>query len=88
MNDSRRRAIGAFWKFVLTSKKTDGTPRATTAEEALAWIRTYFTRVRDNDFLMGRGSKGAGHENWQCTFDFLLTDKGKQHVIERTRSSN
>ena len=87
MNDNRRKAISAFWRFVLTSKKSDGTPRATNAEEAMAWIRGYFGRARDNDFLMGRGHKAPGHEGWQCDFDFLLTDKGKRHVIEKTREA-
>lgn len=87
MNDNRRKAISAFWRFVLTSKKSDGTPRATNAEEAMAWIRGYFGRARDNDFLMGRGHKAPGHEGWQCDFDFLLTEKGKKHVIEKTKEA-
>ena len=87
MNDSRRKSVSAFWRFVLTSKKSDGLPRATNAAEAMGWIRGYFSRARDNDFLMGRGAKAAGHEGWQCDFDFLMTEKGKKHVIEKTRES-
>lgn len=87
MTDGRRKAISAFWRFVMTSKKSDGTPRATNAEEAMAWIRGYFGRARDNDFLMGRGHKAPGHEGWQCDFDFLLTEKGKKHVIEKTKEA-
>jgi uncharacterized protein YgfB (UPF0149 family) len=87
MNDNRRKAVSAFWRFVLTSKKSDGTPRATDAVQAMEWIRGYFTRARDNDFLMGRGNKAQGHEGWQCDFDFLLTEKGKKHVIEKTREA-
>lgn len=87
MTDGRRKAVSAFWRFVLTSKKSDNTPRATNADEAMDWIGGYFTRARDNDFLMGRGGKAAGHEGWQCDFDFLLTEKGKKHVIEKTRES-
>lgn len=86
MTDQRRRAVAAFWRFVLTSKRSDGRARAATAKEALDWIGDYFGRVRDNDFLMGRGERGAGHANWQCDFDFLLTDKGKKHVIEKTQA--
>jgi len=85
MNDQRRKAISSFWKFVLTSKRTDGTPRAETEDHALTWIRDYFERARDNDFLMGRGQKVSGHEGWQCDLDFLLTEKGKKFVIEKTR---
>lgn len=85
MNDQRRKAVSSLWKFALTSKKSDGSPRATTGPEAMEWVRGYFTRARDNDFLMGRGHKAAGHEGWQCDFDFLLSEKGKKHVIEKTQ---
>jgi hypothetical protein len=85
MNDQRRKAVSSLWKFVLTSRRGDGERRATTAPEAMDWIRGYFTRARDNDFLMGRGYKAPGHEGWQCDFDFLLSEKGKKHVIEKTQ---
>ena len=85
MTDARKRALSNFWKFVLTSRKTDGSKRAETAAEAMEWARGYFTRARDNDFLMGRGAKAPGHEGWSCDLDFLLTDKGKRHVIEKTK---
>lgn len=84
LNDFRKKAISRFWKFALTSKRLDGTARATDAESALVWIRDYFERTRENDFLMGRGPKASGHENWTCDIDFLLSDKGKKHVIEKT----
>ena len=87
MTDGRRKAVSAFWRFVLTSKKSDGSQRATDADEAMKWIGGYFARARDNDFLMGRGHKAPGHEGWQCDFDFLLTEKGKKHVIEKTREA-
>jgi len=79
--------IRKLWQWVLTSKKTDNTLRAETAEQALEWIRGYFTRARDNDFLMGRGMRSGEHANWQCDLDFLLTDKGMKHVIEKTRTA-
>lgn len=85
MSDARQKAVRSFWKFVLTSKKSDGSKRAETAEQALAWIGGYFDRARHNDFLMGRGSKAPGHEGWQCDFDFLLSEKGKKHVLEKTQ---
>lgn len=85
MSDGRRKAVSSFWRFVFTSRKSDGTPRATTAQEAMDWIRGYFERARDNDFLMGRGQKSGGHAGWQCDLDFLLTEKGKKQVIEKTR---
>ena len=87
MSDGRRKAIASLWKFVLTCKRSDGAPRATNAAEAMNWIRGYFARARENDFLMGRGSKGTGHESWQCDLDFLLSEKGKKHVIEKTQAT-
>jgi uncharacterized protein YdaU (DUF1376 family) len=87
MTDKRRKAIGGFWRWVLTSKKTDGSRRAQTADQALTWIRSYFERATDNDFLMGRGRRADGHENWQCDLDFLLTEKGMKHVIEKTKEA-
>lgn len=87
MNASRQRAIRKVWTFVLTSKTGDNRPRATNAAEALDWLRRYFLRARDNDFLMGRTPRTGEHANWQCDFDFLLTDKGMKHVIEKTQEA-
>lgn len=84
MGEPRKRALQSLWRFVLTSKKPDKTPRATNAQEALGWIRTYFDRARENDFLMGRTPRTGQHANWLCDLDFLLSDKGKTHVIEKT----
>jgi hypothetical protein len=83
----RKAKIADFWKWVLTSTKSDGTQRATTADGAIAWIRAYFDRARSNDFLMGRTARGEGHSTWQCDFDFLLTEKGKKQVIEKTEAA-
>lgn len=84
MSDTRRRALTAFWRWVLSSKKSDGSRRATTAEQALEWIKAYFERASQNDFLMGRSGRSTGHENWRADFDFLLSEKGKKQVIEKT----
>lgn len=80
----RKAKIADFWKWVLTSTKSDGTKRAANAAEALAWIQSYFERARANDFLMGRSNRTEAHSTWRCDFDFLLTDKGKKQVIEKT----
>jgi hypothetical protein len=85
MTDKRRKAIGGFWRWVLTSKKPDDTRRAQTSDQALTWIRAYFDRARENDFLMGRTQRGGEHANWQCDLDFLMTDRGMKHVIEKTK---
>jgi hypothetical protein len=84
MGDPRKKALQRTWQWVLTSKRSDNTPRATSAEEALEWFREYFGRARDNDFLMGRTPRSGEHANWKCDLDFLLTDKGMRHVIEKT----
>jgi len=87
MNAKRESACRKFWKFVLTSKRSDGTPRASTASEAIAWIEAYFTRTRENDFLMGRTKRSEQHASWRCDFDYLLSDKGISQVIEKTREA-
>lgn len=84
MPKAREKAIRKLWAWVLSSRKSDGTPRATTADEAIEWIRGYFRRASQNDFLMGRTGRVGEHANWQCDLDFLLTDRGMKHVIEKT----
>jgi hypothetical protein len=87
LSDLRKKAIGTFWKWVLTSKRTDGENRANGADEALTWIGSYFRRAKENDFLMGRNPQSGVHGSWQCDLDFLMTEKGKKHVIEKTRGA-
>jgi hypothetical protein len=87
VNDKRKRDAKKFWHFVLTSEKSDGTPRASTAEQALEWIGSYFLRAKDNDFVMGRIHKSGEHANWIGDFDYLMTDKGITQVIEKTREA-
>lgn len=82
-SEKRAKACRQFWVWVFTSKKSDGHPRAETAEQALTWIAEYFDRASANSFLMGT-QPGKGHEAWRADFDFLLTEKGRKHVIERT----
>jgi hypothetical protein len=84
MSDKRKRALAKFWAWVLTTSTPDGTRRATTRDEALEWFRRYLERARDNDFLMGRTARNGDHAGWECDLDFLLTDKGMKHVIEKT----
>jgi hypothetical protein len=86
-NSTRAKRIVSFWRWILTSTKTDGARRATNAEEALAWLRGYFERARQNDFLMGRTRRSEAHAGWECDLDFLLTEKGMKHVIERTKDA-
>lgn len=85
MPTKRRRAIAKIWDWTFTSRKPDNTRRAETPEQAIEWFQTYFARVRNNEFLMGKTPRIGEHANWQCDLDFLLTDKGMAHVIEKTR---
>lgn len=87
MGEPRKKALGSFWKWVFTEKRSDGTPRARTAEEALDWIKAYFERARTNDFLMGLTERTGSHAGWKCDLDFLLTEKGKRQVIEKGASA-
>lgn len=83
----RAKAIRKVWEWVLTSTKTDGARRAETAEQALSWLRSYFERATENDFLMGRTPRSGEHANWQCDIDFLMTDRGMKQVIEKTKDT-
>jgi len=85
MTKARERAMRKCWGWVLSSRKPDGSRRAESREEALAWFAAFFGRVRDNDFLMGRIARHGEHAGWQCDLDFLLTDKGLKHVVEKTQ---
>lgn len=87
LGEPRKKSISRLWKFALTSKKADGSPRATNADEALAWVQAYFARVRQNDFLMGNTPRTNGHASWQPDIDYLTTEKGMAQVIEKTQVS-
>lgn len=85
MDKVREQALQDFWDWVLTSKRPDGTPRATNTDEALAWVRDYMARARNNDFIMGRGTRSAEHQNWRCSIEYLLSSRGMKKVIEETK---
>jgi hypothetical protein len=82
----RRQKIQAFWTFIFVDLRSDGTPRAMTAEEALDWTQRYFQRARQNDFVMGRTQRSAGHEHWQADLDYLMSERGRIQVIEKTKA--
>lgn len=84
MTADRKQAMSKRWAWVLTSTKTDGTRRATTESEAMAWMQGFFERAGHNDFLMGKTQRSAEHANWRCDIDYLMTDKGLKQVIEKT----
>lgn len=87
MDDDRKKLMAGLWKFVLTSKKSDGAPRATNEAEALLWIRGYFERTRDNDFVMNRTPRSEEHKNWRANLDYLCTSRGMKQVIEKTEAA-
>jgi uncharacterized protein YdaU (DUF1376 family) len=84
MNANRQQAAKDFRDWVLTTTRRDGTRRATNDAEFLNWARDFFTRARASDFLMGRGPRSPDHQNWRCTFEYLLSANGMQKVIEQT----
>lgn len=85
MDAARKQALQDFWDWVLSTKRPDGSPRATNEEEVVAWTKDYFTRARSNDFIMGRGPKSPDHQNWRCSIEYLLSSRGMKKVIEETR---
>ena len=84
MDKAREKAIRDRWQWVLTSTKPDGSRRATTAEEALDWLRSYFQRARENDFLMGRTPRTGEHANWRPDIEYLMKSQGLKQVLEKT----
>lgn len=78
----------AFWKWVLTSKRADNVRRAQTPEQALEWIEAYFKRARRNAFVMGETKPGQGHDGWRADFDYLISERGRVQVIEKTREAS
>jgi uncharacterized protein YdaU (DUF1376 family) len=87
MSESRQRAMRKLWGWILSSTKASGERRAVDAAGALAWIGDYFDLASTNDFLMGRGERSGQHANWRADLDFLLTEKGMRHVIEKTEAA-
>lgn len=81
---ARQKAIAAWWEWILTSNKADGTRRATTAAEGLDWIEKYFERATLNEFLMGKTGRTGEHANWRCDIDYLVTERGMRQVMEKT----
>ncbi|MGJ7611124.1 MULTISPECIES: hypothetical protein [unclassified Variovorax] len=84
MDKAREKAIRERWQWVLSSTKPDGTRRATTAEEAFEWFRSYFLRARENDFLMGRTPRSGEHANWKPDIEYLMKSSGLKQVLEKT----
>lgn len=84
MDSGRKDAIKDRWNWVLSSTKPDGSRRATNAEEGLQWMRSYFERARENDFLMGRTPRREENRNWKPDIEYLMKSQGLKQVLEKT----
>lgn len=80
----RREGVESFWAWIFKGERVDGSKRATTAEEALTFVGKYFERARSNDFCMNRTPRPESHRNWRCDLDYLVSEKGRIQVIEKT----
>jgi hypothetical protein len=87
MDKGREKAIKNLWDYCLTTPKKDGQPRATNAAEALTWIRAFFERARENDWVMNRAPRGPGHENWKADIEYVCGPKGLKRVLEKTEAA-
>lgn len=83
--DGRCKAMRELWGWILSSKRADGTRRASNGDEALAWVREYFDLATENDFVMSRTSRSEQHSNWRADLDYLLSSKGLRQVLEKTQ---
>lgn len=85
MNADRRTAIRGFWEWVMTSTRSDGTRRAVDAQQGLEWIREYFMRAKQSNWIMGLDPASGG---WKGDLDYLVSKAGLRRVIEKTETSN
>lgn len=74
LNDSRRRALSARWREVVTDPEIRRAADPKSA--ALDWFGWYFEHASKSAFLTGR--KG----DWRADFDFLLTPSKFAKVVE------
>lgn len=74
VNDSRKRAMSARWREVVTDpdiRKAEN-PR----DAALEWFDWFFGHVAKSAFLTGRS------KDWHADFDFLMTPTKFAKVVE------
>ena len=87
-SQGRTKALDEYWAWLLSSTRADGTRRAGTASEALVWTRAFFERARGDDWVMGRAGRGPGHENWEADLEYVIGDKVRRRVIEKTKAAS
>jgi uncharacterized protein YdaU (DUF1376 family) len=71
VNDSRKRAIAARWREVVTTDKMD-------RKQGLEFFEWYFTMVKDSKFLTGKS------KDWKADMDFLFNPSKFPRIIEGT----
>jgi uncharacterized protein YdaU (DUF1376 family) len=71
VNDSRKRAIAARWREVVTADKLD-------RQGGLDFFRWYFEMVKTSKFLTGKS------KDWKADMDFLFNPSKFPRVIEGT----
>lgn len=69
-------AMKQRWHWLMTAKRESGKRYATTTDEGIEWMGNFFERVRDSDFLCGRGGK------WRCDLAWLMQRENFRKVIE------
>jgi hypothetical protein len=74
LNDGRKRAIGARWREVVTSKEIASAADPKLA--ALDFFDWYFEHASKSAFLTGRA------KSWRADFDFLMTPAKFAKVVE------
>lgn len=74
LNDSRRRALSARWREVVTDP--DIRKAADPKDAALDWFDWFFGHAAKSPFLTGRT------KDWRADFDFLLTPSKFAKVVE------
>lgn len=79
----RKRLMDAMWLRIFTERRSDGSVRATTEEEALAWLRAYFKRARRSDWMMGRSNPDRGPVH----FDYLVAERAWDKVVNDPRTA-
>ena len=71
VNESRKRAIAARWREVVTTDKMD-------RQQGLEFFEWYFTMVKDSKFLTGKS------KDWKADLDFLFNASKFPRIIEGT----
>jgi hypothetical protein len=69
VNDSRKRAIAARWREVVTTEKMD-------RQQGLEFFQWFFKMVKDSKFLTGKT------KDWKADLDFLFNPSKFPRIVE------